>query len=740
METMTLNRRAFLRFTALAGGGLMVATYLDPIAEILAQGPPGPRPVFAPSAFVKVSADNVVTIIAKNPEIGQGVKTSLPMLIAEELEVPWDEVVLEQADLDQSKYGPQNAGGSTATPNNYDPLRRVGAALRLTFVKAAAETWGVPEAELVAANTRVTHRPSNRTLTYGQLAARAATLTPPDLDTVPLKPQSAHTIVGTARGGYDNRRIVTGQPTFGIDFTLPGMLYAVYEKSPVFAARVQSANVDEIKALPGVRHVLIVQGTTDLRGLLPGVAIVADSWWQAQSARKQLRVTWEPHPTAQQSSENYAVQAQQLSQQAPGFALRVDGNADQALTQPGVKVVEAAYAYPFISHAPLEPQNCTAHYQNGRMEVWAPTQTPQAGRNLVSQVLGIPAESITIHIQRAGGGFGRRLTNDYMGEACAIAKEIGVPVKVLWTREDDMHFDHYRPGGFHFLKAGVDASGTLVAWKNHFVSYGDPARGAEGYTNSGNINGVEFPARFVRHFDFQSSLIPLGVPTGALRAPRSNAFAWVFQSFVDELAQAAGKDPLAFRLEILRNEAYPMPAQGGDGFAAARMIAVLESVRDRSGWGRRQLPARSAMGVAFQFSHRGYFANVAEVTVDAQNRVKVNKVWVVGDIGSEIVNPSAALNQGQGAVIEGMSHLMNWEITIAGGRVVQNNFNQYQPTRINQAPPEIDVHFLLTDNPPTGLGEPALPPTVPAIANAIAAVTGRRVRQLPLAKSGYRWA
>ncbi len=725
MDTMTVDRRSFLKVTTLAGGGILLGRF-ETVAEAAAEA------TFSPNPFIRIGADGVVTLISKNPEIGQGVKTMLPMLVAEELEVDWKSIRVEQADADEAKYGSQVAGGSTATPNHWEPMRQMGAAGREMLVKAAAETWGVPEAECTAASGAVHHKKTGKKLGYGQLAAKAATLPVPDLKTVKLKDPKDYKIIGQPTPGVDNPAIVTGKPLFGIDVKVPGMLYAVFEKCPVFGGKVVSANLDRVGAMPGVRHAFVVEGTTNLEGLNPGVAIVADTWWAARTARQQLRVTWNEGPNAAQSSEGFAKQAADLAGKRGAKSLRNDGDVDAAFSG-ATRVVEAFYSYPFISHATLEPQNCTAHFKDGKLEMWAPSQNPHPGRKLVAETLGIAPSDITIHMTRMGGGFGRRLFNEYMAEAAWIAREVKVPVKLLWSREDDMQHDIYRPGGYHYLKGGVDAAGKIVAWQDHFVSFGD----GEKFAKAAAVSDSEFPARFVPNFRLETTMMPLGVPTGWLRAPGSNALAFVFQSFIDELALAAGKDPVQFRLDLLGEPRLVTNPDGKAGYHAGRMKGVVQLVAEKSGWGRRTPPKGQGMGIAFHFSHQGYFAEVAEVGVDTNGEARVHKVWVAADVGHTIINPFGALNQVQGSVIDGVGEALYQELTLDRGRIRESNFHEHPLIRITEAP-QVEVHFLKSEFPPTGLGEPALPPVIPAVTNAIFAATGKRVRTLPLSKTSLR--
>ena len=759
MTTNTVNRRSFLKVSAAAGGGLMIALYTDAFADLVAQGRQGGAPArpLSPDAFITISPEGIVTITAKNPEIGQGVKTALPMLIAEELDVDWKDVVIAQSDVSQARYGSQSAGGSTAIPGHYNSMRQIGAAARAQLVAAAAATWSVPETELTTASGKVLHAASKRTIGYGELTAKAATLPAPALASVTLKDPKTFKIVGTSKPGVDNHAIVTGQPLYGIDKHIEGMKFAVYEKCPVYGGTVVSANTDEIKALAGITNCFVVTAGPNLAS---GVAIVADSWWTANQARTKLKIQWNEGPTAANSTAKFDAQALAYSKAAPLSVTRNDGDVVTAM-KGAAKTVEAAYQYPFLVHAPLEPMNCTAHFRPGgpgvagagKLEVWSTSQTPQQGLGLAASTCGIPPADVTMHMMRMGGGFGRRLANDYIAESVAIAKSMpGVPVQLRWTREDDMRWDVYnRAAGWHFLSGGVDASGKIAAWRDHFVTVGSLTKGPTGEvvgrpSGSAALSANEFPARFVPNYAVVQSINESGIPTGPNRAPGSNALSFVIQSFIDELALAAGKDPVAFRVALLDTPPLPIPQQqgpgggGGGGFNAARAKGVVQLVAEKSGWGKRQLPKGTGMGVAFHFSHQGYFAEVAEVTVDAQKRVKVNKVWVAADVGRQIVNPTNANNQCEGSVVDGLGQAMGLEITIDGGKVVQKNFGEYPLIRMKNAPPVIQVDYLLSDNNPTGLGEPALPPVIPALCNAIFAATGERVRSLPLIKHGFSWA
>jgi isoquinoline 1-oxidoreductase beta subunit len=743
-----MSRRGFLTASLAAGGGILFAATFPSLRDTAKAAGADPGMV---TLFARISPSGAVTIFAPNPEMGQGTKTALPMIFAEELDVAWKDVVIEMADYQGGKMGSQSSGGSYSTPSNWMPLRRAGAAGRQMLIYAAAAKWGVPASECSASEGIVSHAPSGRSLTYGLLAEDASKLPLPDLEKVALKDESAFKIIGKSVIDPDKARIVKGKQQFGIDVKVPGMKYAVYQKGAVFDAAVKSANLDEIQAMPGVTHAFVLRGSARAMevapgtrgpgiddGLRGGVAIVADTWWHAQKARRKLRIDWDEGPHASDSTAGFDAKAKELLSQAPQGQVRVDGDPEAAMKD-AAKLVRATYSYPFITHATMEPQNCVASYRDGKVEIWAPTQNPGGGRAGVAKLLGIDPSDITIHMIRCGGGFGRRLANDYMIEAAAISKQVNGPIKVLWAREDEMQHDFYRPGGYHNLTAGLGKDGRLEVWNNHFAGF---ARN-EYFAHLAVPDRDSFPAGFIKNYALRTSRIPFNVPVGPLRAPGDNAHAWVFQSFLDEIAHAAGRDPIDFQLALLRN---PNPGEGegkppgrfGPSFMAARMIAVIERARENSNWvSRRRLPAHTGMGFACYWSHVGYVAQIHQVAVSTDGTVTPQQIWVAVDVGKHIVNPTNAENQIIGSIVDGMSAAFAQQITFAHGRVQQSNFDNYTLLRNRKIPP-MHIEFIKTDFSPTGLGEPAYPSTLPALCNAIFAASGRRVRKLPLSTSTLR--
>lgn len=740
-EAQRVSRRHFLRLTGVAGGGLMLAFAVRGAGAAAASATPtGPAGAgagsFAPNAFLRIAPDGVITLVNKGPEIGQGIKTTFPMILAEELDADWDQVRIEQAPVKPEIYGGQGAGGSRSVPNNWDLLRRAGATGRAMLVGAAARRWGVPESECSTGPSFVLHAATGRKLGYGELAEAAGALPVPAPESLKFKSREQYRILGRPKGGVDNRLVVTGQPLFGIDQVLPGLRHAVYVKCPVYMGRALSANLEEVKGLPGVRDAFITEGNP-VGDAPPGVVIVAESTWAAFSARRSLKVEWDEGKGAQDDSLRFRQRAQELAGQPVGAKVIVESGdaaaAEQAAAHAGGKTISAFYELPFVSHSPLEPQNTTAWMRDGGVEIWSPSQQADVGRAMVSKMLGLPLDQVVVHQTRVGGGFGRRLMNDYMAEAVVVAQKVAGPVKVQWTREDDIAHDYYRVAAFHALRGTLDAQGRLTAWQDHFIGF---SADGEKPVSSGDLPADDVPAPLLANVRITQTLMPLVTRCGPWRAPRSNTISFAVQGFLQELAHAAGRDYRDFLLELMGEPRWLVPGNQRT-MHTGRAAAVIRLAAEKGGWGRRLPPGRG-LGLAFYFSHAGHFAEVAEVSVSPNKEVTVHRVTVAADIGP-VLNPSGARHQCEGAVIDGLSTMAGLEITLANGHVTQRNFGDYPLLRMPNAP-EVEVHFIEPDYPPTGSGEPALPPLAPAVAHAIFAATGERLRSLPLARAGYRLA
>jgi isoquinoline 1-oxidoreductase subunit beta len=730
----SISRRRFVVGSALATGALIIRLNFGLSEHTRAEGAAQNRDV---GPFIRIEADGSVVIGARGSEIGQGVITSLPMLIAEELDVDWGQVrvellpygYVETAHGPGNKYGAQGAGGSDNIPTSWSELRQAGAAARWMLLHAAAQKWKISP-DTLRTKSGCVIAPDGRRLAYGDVVAIAATLAPPTV-ALALKKAEQFNIIGKPTRVADARDIVTGRAHFGLDAMLPGALIAVIARCPYFDGSLESFDAGAAKKIPGVHEVIALPGPKPgdplSANLALGVAVLAEDTWAALRGREALTIQWKQGAYADEDSATLDLQCEVLLK-GKGQIVRNDGDFDTA-RRSAARSIEAVYKIPFVAHATMEPQNACAHVERDRVRIIAPTQQPASASRMAHEITGVDRRNIEIKVTRAGGGFGRRLTNDYVAEALILSKLSGKPVKLVWTREDDMRHDFYRPFGHHHMIATLDAAGNVTGWTQRLASTSKHYRRADADPSKmwkPELYLGDFPQQRIPNLRLEWFAVKSGMTRGSWRGPAHNANAFVIQSFIDEIAHATGKDPLALRLELL-GKAEALVYDGGPPFDTGRMASVLKLACERIGWGRT-LPKSHGLGLAGHFTFGGYCAHAMEVGVDGA--LHIERCICVVDVGQPI-NPLGLEAQMIGGTIDGISTALNLEITIKDGQVQQSNFSDYPLLRMADAP-EVEVHIVESKRDPSGAGEIGLPSAAPALCNAIFAASGIRIRNLPI--------
>ncbi len=738
--SIRLGRRGFLKACASAGGGLMLGMWLP--AAVLADDPSKANSGSMLGVFVRIEPDGRVIIGSRSPEIGQGVKTSLPMLLAEELDVDWDNVSVEQLPLGLVfggpapgvawKWGPQGAGGSTNIPDAWVDLRQAGAKVRRMLLEAAAKRWDVPLATLHTAKGRVLGA-DDRSIGYGELAAEAATIVPSSED-LALKQPAQYTIIGTPRRVVDAEAIVTGTARYGIDAQSSGTLVAVIARCPLFEGDVKSFDAEAALAIPGVRQVLKLNGPKGdepiTLNLVAGIAVLADDTWAAIKGREALKIEWTSGGHDSESTDSLDKQCTTLLA-GNGQVVRNDGDIEAA-RKTSTRVVEATYRVPFVAHAPLEPPGAHVEIGTDSMRITASMQMPGGASRTANAITGIDRKNIEVVMTRVGGGFGRRLSNDFVAEAVLLAKASGKPVKLIWTREDDLAHDFFRPFGQHHLTASLGADGMPTGWRHHLASASKYHRRPDVKPDElwkAELYPDDFPAGIIGNLRLEWSPVRSGMTRGSWRAPAHTANAFVVEAFFDEVAHAGKQDPLALRLKLYDHDTMDYAQHGGPKFSPRRLREVTRLAAEKIGW-KRKLPKGHGLGIAAHFTFGGYAAHAMEVSVADSGALAIHRCVCAIDVGQP-VNPLGIEAQMMGGTIDGLSTAMNLEIRIDKGRVSTKNFPDYPLLRSAQAP-DVEVHILPSTESPSGAGEMGIPTAAPALTNAIFAATGVRIRSLPI--------